>query len=161
MRHLLASIAAPFLAGCACLVPTSPHDTSSGGEPASSALYREISDRDVALTAAFNAHDLRALMALFADDVEFYHDTGGLQHYAEVRAGFGNLFGRNDGIRRNLVAGSLRVFPIKGYGAIELGSHRFCHEENAKEICGTFAFVQLWRQSDAGWKIARVVSYGH
>ena len=100
-------------------------------------------------------------MALFDENIEFYHDTGGLQHYADVKAGFANLFGRNNGIRRELVAGSLRVFPIKGYGAVELGTHRFCHVENGRDHCGTFDFVHVWRQSDGAWKITRVVSYGH
>lgn len=107
-------------------------------------LYHAIAGRAAAMSAAFNSHD-----------------TGGLQRYADVKKGFASLFGRNDGIRRELVAGSLRVFPIKGHGAIELGSHRFCHVENGKDDCGTFDFLHGWRQSGGAWKITRVVSYGH
>lgn len=161
MRYLYLSMLAIFLGACASAGAPPLGEASPGGEPTSSALHREIAARDAALTAAFNLHDIRALMTLFTDDIEFYHDIGGLQRYADVKAGFSGMFGRNDGIRRELVPDSLRVFPIKGYGAVELGSHRFCHEENRKEICGTFAFVQVWRRSDVGWKIARVVSYGH
>lgn len=159
MRALSLSILAALLTACASA------SAESAPEPVSAPLTLEVTALDAQLTAAFDAHDLPALMALFADDLEFFHDTGGLQHFAEVKAGFGGLFGQNNGIHRTLVPGTLKVYPIKDYGAIELGSHRFCHIEspieNAKEDCGTFAFVHVWRRSAAGWKIARVVSYGH
>jgi hypothetical protein len=64
-------------------------------------------------------------------------------------------------IRRELVAGSLEVHPIKGYGAIEIGVHRFCHKENGNEECGTFKFVHIWRKNGDSWQVSRVVSYGH
>ena len=150
-----------FLLMLAALSSTCMSSPSTTAELAGTPLMLEISTQDARLTAAFDAHDLPALMALFTDDLEFFHDTGGLQHFAEVKAGFGGLFGQNNGIRRELVPGSLQVYPIKNYGAIELGSHRFCHVEHGKQDCGTFAFVHVWRKSEAGWKIARVVSYGH
>jgi len=72
---------------------------------------------DAALFAAFNAHDLDALMSLFSEKLEFYHDTGGMQSYEDVKAGFKKLFDRKDGMYRELVKGSLEVYPIKEYGA--------------------------------------------
>ena len=116
---------------------------------------------DRTLTEAFNAHDLDRLMALFSEDLEFYHDNDGLQTHADVAEGFEGLFARNDGIRRELVPGTLRIFPIRGYGAIEVGSHRFCHDEHGRRDCGTFEFVHVWKKQDAHWRITRVVSYGH
>ncbi|HEY4080974.1 MAG TPA: nuclear transport factor 2 family protein [Burkholderiaceae bacterium] len=159
MRALSLSILATLLTAAtgACAEPAPEPEPASASAP----LTLEVAALDAKLTAAFDAHDLPALMALFTDDLEFFHDTGGLQHFAEVKAGFGGLFGQNNGIHRTLVPGTLKVYPIKDYGAIELGSHRFCHIEKAKEDCGTFAFVHVWRKSAAGWKIARVVSYGH
>jgi hypothetical protein len=64
---------------------------------------------------AYNAHDLDKLMAMFAPDLEFYHDTGGLVGYEQVREGFRGIFANNKDIRRDLVAGSLEVYPIKGH----------------------------------------------
>ena len=125
------------------------------------ALQEEISRMDRTLSEAFNAHDLDRLMSLFSEDLEFYHDTGGLEAHAEVTEGFKALFARNDGIRRELVPGSLRIYPVKGYGAIEVGSHRFCHDEHGRPDCGTFEFVHIWKKQDAQWRITRVVSYGH
>ena len=35
---------------------------------------------------------------------------------------------------RELVPGTLQVYPIKGYGAIEMGIHRFHHPGHEKEF---------------------------
>ena len=155
-----------FLATASALTGCSRHQPADdsglrGAEPESSALHAEVVRLDDRLSAAFNAHDLDRLMALFSPDLEFYHDADGLQSFAESKAGFGGLFAQNNGIKRQLVGGTLRVFPIAKYGALELGAHRFCHDENGKNVCGTFQFVHVWRQQGADWKIARVISYGH
>lgn len=113
------------------------------------------------MSDAYNAHDVDGLMAIFAPELEFYHDTGGKLDYAQVRTGFANVFANNRDIRRELVEGSLEVYPIKDFGAIELGTHRFCHTEDGKPDCGTFRFLQIWRLQDGQWQVTRVVSYGH
>jgi hypothetical protein len=59
------------------------------------------------------------------------------------------------------VAGSLDVHPVPGYGAIQIGEHRFCHDENGHEECGVFGFTHVWRDVDGQWQIVRVLSYGH
>jgi ketosteroid isomerase-like protein len=124
-------------------------------------LRETVAALDRQMFDAYNAHDVDRLMALFADDLEFYHDTGGLLGHAQVRQGFTNVFANNKDIRRDLVEGSLEVYPIKGFGAIEIGAHRFCHTEDGKEDCGTFRFLQIWRLKDGAWKVSRDVSYGH
>ncbi len=165
MKHPPVQIALVILVGpiflaCAAATQTAEHPRSVGASSPSS-LYEEISKVDRALSEAFNAHDLNALMSLFTEDLEFYHDAGGLQSYTQVRDGFGSLFSKNDGIRRDVVAGTLEVHPIRGYGAIEVGAHRFCHDENGRRDCGTFKFLQVWRSEAGKWRITRVVSYGH
>jgi len=157
MRYLVALLAV----GCVWGGPLCGQEGRKEGEPVSSPLHVEITGQEAALVAAFNGRDLVASMARFSDDLEFYHDVGGLQRYADVKAGLADLFARDNGIRRELVAGCLRVFPIEDYGAVELGAHRFCHKENGKDDCGTFEFVHVWRRDEGGWKISRAVSYGH
>ena len=115
---------------------------------------------DDSMTATFNAHRADALMSLFASDVEFYHDVQGLQDDQAVSAGFHGLFTSGSDIRRERI-GALEVYPVHSYGAIEIGAHRFCHTEGTRQDCGTFKFVHVWRRASSGWKIARVVSYGH
>jgi ketosteroid isomerase-like protein len=127
----------------------------------STPLYDEIARMDATMFAAFNAHDGDKLMSFFSDKLEFYHDLGGLQSYSDVAAGFKRMFAQNNGMRRELVNGTLEVYPIKDYGAIETGTHRFCHTEEGKEICGTFKFLHIWQKEGTAWKVTRVVSYGH
>jgi hypothetical protein len=151
-----------LLAGCAGVqAEREAAPTQYAGESPTSPLYRSIADRDAALSAAFDRHDIEALMSLFDADLEFYHDAGGLQHFTDVKAAFTGVFGKDDGIRRELVPGTLRVYPVPGYGAMELGRHRFCHLENGKQDCGSFEFVHIWRNVGGDWKITRVASYGH
>jgi ketosteroid isomerase-like protein len=129
--------------------------------PATRALFEEIVAADSVLFSAFNARDLDQLETMFTRDLEFYHDQTGLTSYEENMKAFEDLFGRDDGLRRDLVAGSLEVYPVKDYGAIEIGEHTFCHEEDGKEDCGTFPFVMVWRKEGSAWKVSRVISYGH
>jgi len=153
------------------LVPTgSPR--ASGPATTGAPAAEEVPTDTAALTAlvtaldrtmfdAYNAHDVDALMAMFTADLEFYHDTGGLLNHEQVRAGFTSVFANNKDIRRELVPGSLAVYPIRGYGAIQTGAHRFCHTEDGEANCGTFEFLQIWRLRDGEWKVSREVSYGH
>jgi hypothetical protein len=72
-----------------------------------------------------------------------------------------NLFSRVPDLKRQLIPGSTEVYPINGFGAVQIGSHRFCHKEAGKDDCGTFKFVHLWKKTPEGWKLSRVVSYNH
>ncbi len=87
--------------------------------------------------------------------------AGGLTNREQTREGFAKMFGNSPDIRRELIPGSLQVYPIKDFGAIEIGTHRFCHKENGKDDCGNFPFVMVWRKSADSWKVSRVISYGH
>lgn len=95
----------------------------------------------------------------FAKDVEFYHDNGGVTWTR--KAMIGNTKKNACGnYRRELVAGSLKVYPIKGFGAIAQGEHRFCQIKT--DNCeGLADFVMVWRQSKDQWQLTRVLSYGH
>ena len=124
-------------------------------------LKAEIARMDSAVFAAFNARDLATLGTFFAPDLEFYQDNEGVQNYSQTMKDFGSMFQQPSRIRRTLVPRSLEVYPIKDYGAIEVGAHRFCHEENGKPECGTFKFLHVWKKTGNKWQLARIVSYAH
>ena len=124
-------------------------------------LRVEIAQADSLLFAAFNAGDLERLKSYFAPDLEFYQDNEGVANYAQTIKDFQQMFHQPSRIRRELVSGSLEVYPIKNYGAIEVGSHRFCHEENGRTECGTFKFLHVWRKTGRTWQLSRIVSYAH
>jgi len=129
--------------------------------PESPQLFETVAQLDAKMFGAFNVHDVDLLMSMFTDDMEFYHDKGGLTNREQTREGFAKMFGNSPDIRRELIPGSLQVYPIKDFGAIEIGTHRFCHKENGKDDCGNFPFVMVWRKSADSWKVSRVISYGH
>ena len=124
-------------------------------------LQVEIARMDSLLFAAFNAGDLTRLKTFFEADLEFYQDNEGLEDYAQTTKDFQDMLRQPSRIRRELLPGSLEVHPIKNYGAIEVGSHRFCHDENGRTECGTFKFLHVWRKTGTTWRLSRIVSYAH
>jgi hypothetical protein len=122
-------------------------------ETSSGALYDELARLDSLLFDAFFVKcDAEKTNSFFTDDLEFYHDLTGLKSGQTARDAF-KFCPRDNGGTRVLVPGSLRVYPIKDYGAIQMGVHRFGQTE-AK-------FVHLWRKKDGQWKITRVLSFDH
>ena len=66
-------------------------------------------------------------------------------------------------VRRELAKSTLEVYPIKDFGAVETGIHRFYATEKGKQeqLSSEAKFVQLWQRKDGKWKITRIISYGH
>jgi hypothetical protein len=126
-------------------------------------LFQTIARMDSLLFEAFNKCDTVASKDFFTKDLEFYHDKGGLTRYEENMRSIRKRCSSNYIVRRELVPGTLEVFPIKDYGAIQLGSHRFYirNKGEAENLDGTFRFVHLWKNENGRWKIARVVSFDH
>lgn len=124
-------------------------------------LDKAITTLDAALFDAYNKCDLDKFASFFVDDVEFYHDQGGvtLGKANLTESVKKNICGK---VTRELVPGTLQVYYMKGYGAVEMGVHRFHHPGNeAKEGVGEGKFVHLWQYKDGAWKITRVISYDH
>lgn len=124
-------------------------------------LYKEIERADSILFHAFNTQDMPTFKGMFTEDLEWFQDNGGLIPYKTIFENFGNTFGNENKLTRELVKGSMEVHPIKDYGAIQIGKHRFRHIENGKEEVGTFKFLMIWQNKDGQWKISRVISYDH
>jgi ketosteroid isomerase-like protein len=126
-------------------------------------LYDTIFKVDSACFAAFNKQDLEGLKKYFAKDVEFYNDNGTITDYEETMKGFANMFkqAKISGLKRELVKSSLEVYALKGFGAIEVGVHKFTHIENGKEEVGLLKFTEVWQNKDGEWKMTRVISYNH
>lgn len=122
-------------------------------------LDKTITALDAALFDAYNRCDLAKFESFFVDDVEFYHDQGG------VTLGKAAL---TDSVRKNICGKttrelvSMQAFYMKGYGALETGVHRFHHPGHEAEIgVGEGKFVHLWQYKDGAWKLTRVISYDH
>jgi hypothetical protein len=135
---------------------------------ASEAIVVLLKEKDALMfEQGFNQCNLAITAELITDDLEFYHDNGGidkgknafLQTLKEGLCRTGN-----NPIRRHLVSNSLSVFPMydngKLYGAIQMGKHGFAApDENFDGKAASF--IHLWLIEDDKWKIARVMSYDH
>ena len=123
-------------------------------------LNKAITALDAALFDAYNKCDLAKFGSLIDENVEFYHDQGGitLGRAALVDSVKKNICGTTS---RELVAGTLQIFYMKGIGALEMGTHRFHHPGHPEIGDGEGKFVHLWQYKDGAWKVTRVFSYDH
>ncbi len=151
----LAILAAPLTA--VAQAPARADSSTSG------ALFDELARADsVLFTASFAECDYAKAAAFLAPDVEFYHDETGFRARDSVRADFRRLTTNcpaKRGVRRALVPGSLHVYPIHGYGAVQVGEHTFTEAGNPSFT--TARFVHLWHKVKGRWVLARVLSFDH
>ena len=161
MRRFALLASAIFLA--APIVGAAPAtNAATSHAPAHDALFATVSKLDADFFNAFNhcasPDQLQKHAGYLVSNLEFYHDKGGVtwtrrDYIANTRK---NVCGK---FRRELM-GSLQVFPIKDYGAIEQGWQKFCWLKSG-ECFGEAQFLILWHHADNRWVITRVFSYGH
>ncbi len=156
MKHFSILHFSPIVILACCIEPAAAHaDSATDG----AALTATISTLDTRVFDAYNQCDLATFGSYFTPTVEFYHDQGGATFDRKsVLANTKKYICHK--VRRELMAGTLKVYPIKGYGAIEEGEHRFCRTESG-QCEGIAKFVMIWRLKGAQWRLTRVMSYGH
>ncbi|MEI9920906.1 MAG: nuclear transport factor 2 family protein [Bacteroidota bacterium] len=133
-------------------------------------ITRLITTKDSLFWVSYNSCDTEFMKQFISDDVEFYHDKGGVTNGGEnlVNTIKKNLCS-NDAyrLRREAVKGTVKVFPLRDnnvvYGAIISGEHVFYILENGKPefLDGLAKFSQLWILKNNEWKMTRILSYDH
>jgi hypothetical protein len=128
--------------------------------PPDKALYDTVMHLDSLFFGAYNSCSihLKEYGDFYADNLEFYHDQGGLNASKQevIEATRKNICGK---VTRKLVPGSVEIYPIANFGAIEIGYHTFHNSTQppeAKPHPGRF--VIIWNRTKEGWKITRVIS---
>ncbi|SKC65329.1 nuclear transport factor 2 family protein [Ohtaekwangia koreensis] len=129
-------------------------------------LTETILHLDSLFWQAYNACDVDKMATFFTDDVEFYHDKGGLTTTRATLMAVtqkGMCGNSNFRLRREPVKGSAKVFAMNNYGAILSGEHVFYILEKGKadRLDGRARFTHIWRFKDNEWKMHRVLSYDH
>lgn len=133
-------------------------------------LQKTIRENDSLFWVAYNHCDIDGMHRFVAEDVEFYHDKGGFQNGWQTfeQTTKRNLCGRADWkIRREAVAGSVKIYPMESngqvYGAIISGEHKFLITENGQPEywSGVAKFTHLWTLENGFWKMKRILSFDH
>ena len=128
-------------------------------------LDAELADMDSIVFANVYTCNSSKNETFFTDDIEFYHDKGGLTKSRKtlVEELRNNFCGEGKTkLRRELIKGSMQVYPVNNYGAVQMGDHRFYVTENGKEVLsGVAKFIHVWKYDNGQWRISRVFSYDH
>ena len=134
-------------------------------------LTDEVAAADLALFSAFfDRCDTAALAKMVTDDFEMFHDKNGYmaksgKEFLDALSGTcaRQKTGEDYRARRELVPGSIKVYPLNNYGAVEVGVHRFFQLLPGKpeKLVEVSQFTHVWKKEESGWKLSRVLSYDH
>lgn len=137
-----------------------------------SELFKTLKAKDsILFKIGFNKCEVEKSAALMFDDLEFYHDKGGITNSKEefvktMKDGLCREDNPNK-VYRFLVEESLEVFPMynngKLYGALQNGKHFFSTDASMtyKKSDNYALFSHLWIFEEDEWKLKRVISYNH
>jgi ketosteroid isomerase-like protein len=160
MKKIIVSFALLLLFGSCSSSKSNDYQLTKNYAPDNPELYKTIVKLDSVFFDAYNHCDTKfeTYADFYAEDIEFYHDQGGLSNLKQdiLEGTKKYICGK---VTRNLVPGSIEVYPIKDYGAIEIGLHSFSNNTNPPdEPKKVSRFTIFWKQVNGTWKIAKVVS---
>lgn len=148
-----------FMLACTNSIKMAPSYTY---KPDDRQLYDTIAHLDSVFFEAYNTCNfhLDEYAAFYADSIEFYHDKGGMMNVKKeiVESTKKYVCGK---VTRELIKGSIEVYPIKGYGAVEMGLHKFHNNQEPDTMddnSPTGRFIIIWQHINYEWKIRRVIS---
>jgi hypothetical protein len=127
-------------------------------QPASKELHDTIARLDSVFFDAYNTCKLDVFASLVSEDLEFYHDRGGRSTSKDglVQSIKNNICNK---VKRELLPGSIEVYPIPNYGAVQMGAHRFFNQQEAHLGWSRYAkFVTIWKKENNQWSVTRVIS---
>ncbi|MEM6717733.1 MAG: DUF4440 domain-containing protein [Bacteroidota bacterium] len=132
----------------------------------SQSLEATILKLDSQFWEVYNNCEVTKFKTFLTDDLEFYHDKGGLTETSDklvelVKNGLCN--DPKIKLRREAVAGTVKVFPLNNYGAIITGEHLFYLTENdtPERLVESAKFTHVWKNENGVWRMSRVLSYDH
>lgn len=61
-------------------------------------------------------------------------------------------------VTRELIKGSIEVYPIHNYGAVQIGYHKFFNNQEQNAISNPSKFITIWKNANDTWQMSRIVS---
>jgi len=156
MKHLLLTLCAMCIMATAYSQKTGDRFVPERYVPADHELYQTVVRLDSLYFDTYNNCNMAKMDSLTAEDIEFYHDRGGLETSKKnlLESIHNNICGK---VKRILTPNSIEAYEIPGYGAIEFGYHSFSNIEEPG-VSKPSKFVAIWRNKDGRWQITRVIS---
>ena len=126
-------------------------------EPVDKEIYDIIVAKDQEYFDAYNTCDMKKQESLYSENLEFFHDKGGLStSKQDILASIEkNICGK---VTRTLIEGSIEVYPIKNYGAVEIGYHKFYNNQEPHAESKPAKFIIVWKNEEDKWLITKVIS---
>lgn len=131
-------------------------------------LYDKIRKMDSLYFSAQNDCTLKRYSSFLSEDFEFFHDKGGFTASKDDEMeGMAIFCGKEQRtrqpLRRELIDGTLKVYPMDNYGALELCDHVFYLQINdgTEKVVGSGKMTALWKLINNEWKLTRIISYDH
>lgn len=126
-------------------------------KPIDIALQDKIKELDSIFFTAYNNCDLEKQASLIAEDIEFYHDQGGLMTSKSdiIESTKNNICGK---VTREIIKGSIEVYPINNFGAVQIGYHKFFNNQEPDAISKPSKFIAIWKNVNENWQMSRIVS---
>jgi hypothetical protein len=125
--------------------------------PIDKKIFEEIKAMDKVFFDAYNNCDLEKQALIYSDNIEFFHDKGGLMTSKKeiIEGTKRNICGK---VTRELIDGSLEVYPINNYGAVQIGYHKFYNNQEPNTESIPSKFITMWHNDNGDWKMAKVIS---
>jgi hypothetical protein len=153
------AMAMPALAAFAQSASAPPQ----GALPASSPLHQTIASLDRRLFDAFNSCDTGTMRELMEPGLEFYQDNDD-STFSRDQLELSQRLRCQGGTSRIIrELSTLAVYPLKNYGALQVGQHNFYPMQNGRkgELDSAPLYMHVWRNDQGKWTLSRVISYGH
>lgn len=161
MNKKIISIVSIIITVVFCLSCNSIQQESSNNaknyKPIDIALQNKIEELDSIFFTAYNNCNLDKQASLIAEEIEFYHDNGGLMTSKRdiIEATKNNICGK---VTRELIKGSIEVYPINNFGAVQIGYHKFFNNQEPDAISNPSKFIAIWKNDNDTWQMSRIVS---
>ena len=145
-----------ILVGCKSDLQNSPSEIKEY-IPIDKSLESKILSLDAAYFNAYNTCDIDVQREMYSDNIEFFHDKSGLATSKEdILEGIKrNICGK---VTRTLIEGSVEVYPINNYGAVEIGYHKFHNKAEPDAESIPSKFIVMWHNENDKWKMSKVIS---
>lgn len=157
MRTIIISAFASLLIMTSACTSSKKIDGLLPYKPASQQLHDEIVRMDSILFHAYNTCDTVTYSSIFSEDLEFYHDQGGLETNKQKSVDSYKKYVCGK-VTRELLKNSIEVSPVPNHGAVEIGMHRFHNSREPNAFSKYARFVIVWKKENSGWKVTRVIS---